>query len=204
VFIMNPTKINKMKKLLLLLCLLPIMAIAQNFLSFGGAIVAPKTDTGNETGASLSASFNHIIGPVVIQPVMAITMMSGIDNERRRERQYSYNVEMASIGINLLSTGRFYGVIGLHYNANTLSNQFKLVPNQFDRTSRNNLFFSEYVGIGYRTSVNIEFGIMYANTNYMEGYWPITSKHNDMYLQLKVSYDIPLHSKCNCERRNYY
>jgi len=201
---MNPTKINKMKKLLLLIVLLPIMVVGQSFLSITGAIIAPKTDTGNETGASLSASFNHIIGPVVIQPVMAITMMSGIDNERRRERQYSYNVEMASIGINLLSTGVFYGVVGFHLNGNTLSNQFKLVPNQFDRTSRNNLFFSEYIGIGYRTSVNIEFGLMYANTNYMEGYWPITSKHNDMYLQFKVSYDIPLHSKCNCEHRNYY
>jgi len=129
---------------------------------------------------------------------MAITMMSGIDNKKRRERQYSYNMEMASIGINILSTGVFYGVVGFHLNGNTLSNQFKLVPNQFDCTSRNNIFFSEYIGIGYRTSVNIEFGLMYANTNYMEGYWPITSKHNDMHLQFKVSYDIPLHSKCNC------
>jgi len=191
-----------MKKILLLLCLLPIMATAQNFLSFGGAIVAPKTDTGNETGASLSASFNHIFGPVVIQPVLAITMMSGIDNELRRARQYSYNVEMASIGVNFLSTGKLYGVIGVHLNGNTLSSQFKIAPNQFDRTSNNNIFASEYFGIGYRTTVNVEFGLMCTNSNYMEGYWPITSKHNDMYLQFKVSYDIPLNIKCHC-LRNY-
>ena len=194
-----------MRKILFLILLsFSLIGTAQNFLSFGGAIILPKTDTDNESGASLSASFNHIYGPIVLQPIVAVTMMSGIDNEIRHSRQYSYNVEMVSIGTNISTTGKFYGILGLHLNANTLSNKFRLKPNLFDKTSKNNMFMSEYVGIGYRTTINIELGLMYNNTNYLEGYYPITSKHNDIYMQLKFSYDLPLNGKCRCERRNYY
>ena len=199
-----------MKKILFItLMFFSLTGTAQNFLSFGGAIILPKTDTDIESGASLSASFNHILGPVfgqniILQPIVAISMMSGTDNEIRRNRQYSYNVEMVSIGTNISTTGKFYGILGLHLNANTLSNKFRLKPNMFDKTSKNNMFMSEYVGIGYRTTINIELGLMYNNTNYLEGYFPITSKHNDMYMQLKFSYDLPLNGKCRCERRNYY
>jgi len=191
-----------MKKLILLIILLPLSVMSQNFLSFGGAIVAPKTDTGNEAGAALSASFNHIAGPIVIQPTLALTMASGIDNPRRRERRYSYNVEMISLGVNVSTTTKLYAVAGFHLNGNLVSYEFKLQPSQFDKTSKSNLFTSEYIGVGYRTIVNIEFGLMYTNSNYMEGYWPITSKHNDMFLQFKVSYDIPLQRICKCLRNN--
>ena len=188
-----------MKKLILLIVLLPLSVMSQNFLSFGGAIVAPKTDTGNEAGAALSASFNHIAGPIVIQPTLALSMMSGIDNPRRRERRYSYNVEMVSLGVNVSTATKLYAVAGFHLNGNLVSYEFKLQPNQFDKTSKSNLFTSEYIGVGYRTIVNIELGIFYTNTNYLEGYYPITSKHKDVYLQLKLSYDILLKkNKCNC------
>lgn len=190
-----------MKKILIATLLLLSTAItAQNYLTFGGSIVAPKTDTGNETGASLSASFGHIVRPITIQPTIALSMMSGIDNPRRRERQYSYNVETVSVGVNISTVKKLYGIVGLHYNGNLVSSEFKLTPNQFDKVSKHNLFFSEYVGFGYRTVVNLEFGLMHTNTNYLEGYYPITSKHNDMFLQFKISYDILLKKKCKCLR----
>ena len=192
---------HKHKKYILaiLLCI-SYICNAQSYLSFGGAIVAPKTDTGNETGASIIAMFNHNTGYFILQPTLSFTMMAGIDNPRRRERQYSYSTTMLSTGLNIMNTGRLYGIIGIHYNGNIVASEFKLKPNQFDKLSSHNLFLSEYIGIGYHTLVNLEFGIFYTNTNYMDGYYPITSKHNDMYMQFKISYDMPVINKCKCRR----
>ena len=172
---------------------------SQNYISIGSSIIMPETDTGNEYGISISTSFNHNVDYIIFQPIVAISQFKGIDNELRRNRQYSYNTTLFTAGLNIMNTGRFYGVIGVHYNANIVSSKFRLQPNQYDKVARHNLFLSEYIGIGYHTLFNIEFGMFYTNTNYLEGYYPITSKHNDVYLQLKLSYDIPIIKyKCKC------
>ena len=188
-----------MKKILLILILLPMICSSQNYISIGSSIIFPETDTGNEYGIGISASFNHNVDYIIFQPIVSISQFKGIDYELRRNRQYSYNTTLFTGGLNIMNTGRFYGIIGLHYNANIVSSKFKLQPNQYDKVARHNLFLSEYVGIGFHTFINVELGIFYTNTNYLEGYYPITSKHNDVYLQLKLSYDILLKkNKCNC------
>ena len=172
---------------------------SQNYVSLGSSVIFPETDTGNEYGVSISASFNHNVDYIIFQPTISISQFKGVDNELRRNRQYSYNTTLFTGGLNIMNTGRFYGIIGLHYNANIVSSKFKLQPNQYDKVARHNLFLSEYAGIGFHIFINVELGIFYTNTNYLEGYYPITSKHNDVYLQLKLSYDILLKkNKCNC------
>ena len=192
-----------MRKLLFILILLPMICNSQNYISIGSSIIMPETDTGNEYGISISTSFNHNVDYIIFQPTISISQFKGIDNELRRNRQYSYNTTLFTAGLNIMNTGRFYGVLGVHYNANIVSSKFKLEPNQYDKVARHNLFLSEYIGIGYHSLINIEFGIFYTNTNYLEGYYPITSKHNDVYLQLKLSYDIVLNKyKCKCLNNN--
>ena len=62
---------------------------SQNYVSLGSSIIFPETDTGNEYGISISASFNHNVDYIIFQPTISISQFKGIDNELRRNRQYS-------------------------------------------------------------------------------------------------------------------
>lgn len=187
---------------LLLFILVTLMSNSQNYISFGGAIVKPLTDVDYETGAELSISYKHTVNSIIFRPNISIIMMSGIDNQNRRERKYQYQSGMTSIGLDIQSNSKFYGVIGIHYNYNLIDYKFNGQRLITDKTSKFNQFSSQYIGLGYHSLLNYELGLFYTNTNYLDGYYPLTSKHNDMYIKLTISYDIPLTKKCPC--RNSY
>ena len=122
---------------------------SQNYISIGSSIIMPETDTGNEYGISISTSFNHNVEYIIFQPIVAISQFKGIDNELRRNRQYSYSTTLFTGGLNIMTTGRFYGIIGLHYNANIVSSKFKLQHNQYDKVDSHNLFLSELLELDF-------------------------------------------------------
>ena len=155
-----------MKKLLLLI-LFPMMCSSQNYLSLGIGNVFPKTDVDYENGINLSISSKHKIKKIILQPIVSISQFKGIDNDQRKNRQYSYETYLLTTGLNIMNTGKFYTIIGLHYNSNLISSRFKLHPNQYDKINKSNLFISEYLGIGYSNKFNVELGIFYTNTNYL-------------------------------------
>ena len=187
-----------MKFKLFILFLLPMICNCQNYISFGGSILKPLTDVDYESGASLSLSYKHTVEYLIFKPTMSISMMSGIDNFDRRQRKYQYQSGMGTIGLELQNTGKVYGIVGIYYNGNLVDYKFVGQRIQSDKTAKHNLFASQYIGIGYHNILNYEFGLIFTNTNYLDGFYPEMSKHNDVYLKFTISYDIQMKDKCYC------
>lgn len=185
-----------MCKYLLSLVLFPLFLSAQSnnsSLSFGGSVIFPYTDVDHESGASLTASFNKPISKFFIaQPTFAVSLMSGVDMQARRDRTYMYSASMFSLGLNIRTNTKLYAVAGLHFNADIISYKFKKAPIFYDLNKTFAVFPSEYIAIGYHSTIDYEIGVFFTNTNYLEGYNPFLSKSHDMFTQFKMTYLIPL------------